>query len=84
MSDPTHSPYIDIVEVGLSSTGKTKIWHVVNKNDPENDIPGVIKWSGAWRKYVFHSELAFYDHKCLRQIADFLEHATADHRSAKS
>jgi hypothetical protein len=75
------SPYIDIVEVGTSPTGKTKIWHVVNKRDPQNDIPGIIKWNGGWRKYVYYSGEAFYDWQCLRQIADFIEVETARHRA---
>lgn len=79
----TVSPYIDIIEVGTSPSGKTKVWHVVNKRDPEHDIPGVIKWSGAWRKYVYHSELAFYDSVCLRQIADFMSEQTVLHRAIK-
>jgi len=78
------SPYIDIVHVGNSPSGKTKIFHVVNKRDPEHDVPGVIKWSGAWRKYVYHSDLAFYDAQCLRQIADFIESETNAHNAKRS
>jgi hypothetical protein len=77
MSDAV-SPYIDIVEAGTSSTGKTKIWHVVNKTH-DDDQPGIIRWHGAWRKYVYESGPAFYDAKCLRQIADFIERATQEH-----
>jgi hypothetical protein len=73
------SPYIDIVEVGTSKSGITKIWHVVNKNNPD-DIPGVIAWNGGWRKYVYYSGDAYYDWQCLRQIADFIEAKTRDHR----
>lgn len=78
------SPYIDIIQVGVSPSGKTKIWHVVNKRDPENDVPGVIKWNGGWRKYVYHSDLAFYDPQCMRQIADFMEAETAAHVTKRS
>jgi hypothetical protein len=77
------SPYIDIVEVGTSPSGKTKIWHVVNKRDPANDVPGVIKWHGGWRKYVYYSGEAFYDWQCLRQIANFIEDATNIHKADK-
>ncbi len=73
------SPYIDIIEVGTSPSGKTKIWHVVNKEHGPGDNPGVIKWHGPWRKYVYHSDEAFYDAKCLYHIADFLERVTAEH-----
>jgi hypothetical protein len=74
------SPYIDIVEVGTSPSGKTKIWEVRNKRDPENDIPGIIKWNGGWRKYVYYSGEAFYDWQCLRQIANFIEDQTTIQR----
>lgn len=77
------SPYIDIVEVGTSPSGKTKVWHVVNKRDPENDVPGIIKWNGGWRKYVYYSGEAFYDWQCLRQIANFIEDQTTIHKEAK-
>jgi len=74
------SPYIDIVEAGTSDSGKTKIWYVVNKRDP-SDTPGIIKWNGGWRKYVYYSGEAYYDWACLRQIADFIEAATLEHKS---
>lgn len=76
------SPYIDIVEVGVSASGKTKIWHVVNKRSAD-DIPGIIKWHGGWRKYVYYSTEAFYDWQCLRQIADFIEDQTTIHRESQ-
>lgn len=77
------SPYIDIVEVGTSVSGLTKVFEVRNKRDPEHDIPGIIKWNGGWRKYVYHSGEAFYDAQCLRQIANFCEDQTTIHRESK-
>lgn len=72
------SPYIEIVETGLSATGKTKVFEVRNasRND---DIPGIIRWHGAWRGYVYECEDSFYDAKCLRQIATFIEQANQEH-----
>lgn len=81
MSVETVKKYVNITEAGASSTGKTKIWHVTGKGGAADGI-GVIKWSGAWRKYVYHSDLAFYDADCLRLIADFCEAATKDHNHA--
>lgn len=78
MSDS--SPYIDIVHVGPSDSGKTQIYHVINKKNGPGDTPGIIKWSGGWRKYVYHSDPAFYDSKCLAQISEFLARATEDHK----
>lgn len=74
------SPYIEIVEVGKSPTGKTKIFEVRNKTRPD-DTPGIIKWHGAWRGYAYFTDDAYYDAKCLRQIADFIEDANRAHRS---
>lgn len=74
------SKYIEIIEAGTSPSGKTKIWHVINK-DQQIEI-GLIRWHGPWRKYVFEQpEGAFYDWECLRMIADFIETATKDHRN---
>lgn len=74
------SPYIDIVHMGPSSSGKTQVWYVINKGNGIEDTPGIIKWSGGWRKYVYHSGPAYYDTTCLKQISDFLLQATEDHK----
>lgn len=70
--DPEHSPYIDIVEVGKSPTGRTKIFEV--RNVHRHDIePGIIKWHGPWRGYAYFVDAdTVHDDKCLRQIADFV------------
>lgn len=73
--------YIDITYMGQSESGKTSIWYVRNKSDPENDIPGIIKWNGAWRKYVYYTHPSFYDANCLREIADFIEHQMDMHKN---
>ena len=79
MSD-NKSPYIEFRDGGLSPSGKTRIWTVHNINT--NEEIGYIRWAGNWRKYVFEDYgPSYYDWKCLRQIADFIESATADHRS---
>lgn len=74
-----HSPYIEISPDGFSKSGKTKVWRVHNRDTGEEI--GYIRWAGNWRKYVFEDyQASYYDWKCLRQIADFCEKATADHR----
>lgn len=82
-----HKPVSEFIEfrlVGSSPSAKTKIWHVINTmRDPEDYI-GHISWSGAWRKYVYHSPAeSYYDWECLRLIADFIEARTLEHREAK-
>jgi hypothetical protein len=37
----------------IHDTGRTKVWEVRNSND--GSYLGVVKWHGAWRKYVLDS-----------------------------
>ena len=81
MSD--HSPYIDIVEDGVSASGKTKIWQIFNKHTGENI--GCIRWHGPWRGYVYEAPPSgnisyIYDAKCLAQISEFITAVNADHK----
>lgn len=77
------SPYIEIVQTCTSASGKTKIWEVRNISDDhhQDDAPGVIRWHGPWRGYVYECEASIYDAKCLRQIADFIDAANKEHRN---
>lgn len=73
------SPYIEVREAGLSKSGKTKVWSVHNIHTGEEI--GYIRWQGSWRKYVFEDYgPSYYDWQCLRQIADFIERATLEHK----
>lgn len=73
------SEFIKFVEIGRSKSGLTKIWRVVNTNG-RDDLTGIIRWHGAWRKYVYECDSSFYDWDCLRLIADFIEGQTVEHR----
>lgn len=77
MSTESVKKYVNFQHIGFSPTGKTKIWAVTGKNGAEDGI-GLIKWHGAWRKYCYFSDEAFYDWDCLRLIADFCESVTKD------
>ena len=81
MSVESVKKWVDILPIGESPTGKTKIWGVKSYRD-EGSI-GIIKWHGAWRKYVYHSDEAFYDWDCLRLIANFCEEQTLGHQHIK-
>lgn len=61
---------------------KTKVWWVVNKHD---DVHlGWVGWFGKWRKYAFYPKLdTVYEQVCLRDIADFCESATKEHRAMR-
>ena len=76
------SPYIKIVQVGTSKSGLTKVYEVRNTSSGTHgeDVPGIIKWHGPWRGYVYECEASFYDAKCCRQIADFIDVANAEHK----
>jgi len=62
-----------------SPSGKTKVWIVATK---EGERLGEIRWYGGWRSYVFHpSEATIFEKDCLRNIADFIQAKTAEHKS---
>jgi len=70
------------VSRGLS--GKTGRFTVANRKN--NDVLGVILWYGPWRQYVFVPTLSYetiYSPGCLRDIADFVQETTAEHRREK-
>lgn len=67
---------VSIEQIGLSTSGRTKIFGVYSKKDIERGLDGdigIIKWHGPWRKYVYETGESFYDVDCLRYIADFIE-----------
>lgn len=75
--------YIEILFTRSSPTGKTDIFHVRNR---ENTVLlGAISWFGPWRKYCFYPtpgpEEMVFEWTCLREIADFCESKTKEHRS---
>ena len=61
---------------------KTKVWWVVSKYD---DIQlGTIAWFSRWRKYSFFPKGdTVYEWVCLREIADFCEKQTKEHKAKK-
>ncbi len=69
---------------GTSESGKTKEWRVQPKDRPGlAACVGIVKWYGPWRKYTFtpYSHTVF-EQDCLRDIADFCEQRTKDHKAA--
>lgn len=80
MSKKSVEEYIRIDEDGVSPSGVTKRWRVINKRT--NEKVGAIKWYGGFRKYCFFPEddTLLYDSDCLRLIADFLDAHNQLHR----
>lgn len=75
------SPFIEIVQTGVSKTGRTKVFEVRNTTRTD-DVPGSIIWHGPWRGYVYQCDQdTIYDSKCLKQIADFIEAANAEQKT---
>lgn len=62
--------YLNFVDISdRIPTKKTKTFEVQNKS---GQVLAEIKWSGAWRKYVFHSWEAQYDTGCMNEIIEFI------------
>lgn len=75
--------YIDFKFLNQSPTGKTKIWEVLTKEERPITL-GSVKWFGRWRAYAFHPEHdTLFEKSCLRDIADFCEYETINHRRQK-
>lgn len=59
--------------------GKTDVWNVVTKRG--SDILGYVEWYAPWRKYAFNpGGYTGYEEVCLREIADFCEARTKEHK----
>lgn len=66
----------------MSSSGKTKVWEV---QTTENNLTlGYIRWFGSWRRYAFFPNFkSVFEWTCLRDIANFCEEKTREHRTNK-
>jgi hypothetical protein len=71
--------FLKIVEVGLTSSGKTKIFNVRTQDDRHL---GSILWHAPWRRYCFYPvENTLFDYGCMNQIAEFIEQQMAERRT---
>lgn len=61
---------------------KTRTWEV--RSVEHGSLLGEVGWFGAWHGYVFaaDSRACIFEQRCLRDIADFVERRTLDHRRA--
>lgn len=76
---PASKSYIAFVEV--PAPGVTKRWEVRTKAN--ECVIGRISWSTAWRKYSLGPAYPTdWDEGCLREVADFLETQTREHKDA--
>ena len=74
--------WIEFVYIGKSESGKTDLWSVITK-DGLGKL-GVVEWYSRWRKYGFSPEQrTIFEEDCLRDIADFCEAKTKEHRAVR-
>ena len=60
---------------------RTVVWRV--RPQGEALTLGLVQWFSHWRKYCFFPcEPTVFDANCLREIADFCETRTQEHRTA--
>lgn len=83
MTPPGQSgKYLEIEHFGFSESGKTSFFQVLTKD--RTTRLGMVSWYAPWRKYVFESSGGMvYDANCLREIADFTERTTKEHRDGR-
>ena len=75
--DATHI-YFDFVT--RSKSGKTLEYHVMTNDG--TDCLGSVNWFGRWRCYSFNPwPGTVFEKTCLREIADFCERLTKEHRA---
>jgi len=77
------SKWIEFKHYPPKPNRKTATWMVINKDT--RAVIGCIGWDCGWRKYVFnpyHSTM--YEEDCLRDIANFVENETKQHRNRRA
>lgn len=58
----------------------TKLWNVGSAFNTGVWV-GQVRWYSHWRKYTFYpAPESTFDPACLREIADFCENRTEEHR----
>ena len=74
-----HGTHVNFVMTGRSTTGKTIVWLVQARKG--GDHLGYVRWMARWRKYCFYPEPnCIFEETCLRDIADFIEARTFEHK----
>lgn len=73
--------YLIFAPLAVRPEMKTRIWAVKPKT---GGIIGTVRWFGPWRQYALFPVMnSIYERQCLRDIADFCERKTKEHRSAR-
>jgi hypothetical protein len=78
----THIYFCNLGKTGQG--GRIRITNIYEVLTEDNVKLGEIRWFGRWRCYSFFPFTdTLYEHTCLRDIADFCETVTKEHRAAK-
>ncbi len=79
--------YIIFVAAEIPKRQKTLRWWVIPKDShicAESAI-GDIKWFGGWRAYCFFPRAhCVFEQICMREISDFIEARTKEHKRKKA
>lgn len=72
--------FLTFAENGRSASGKTKLFTVMSA---AGGVLGWVSWYAPWRKYcaAVSSPDNIFDPTCLREIADFCEKQTKEHKA---
>jgi hypothetical protein len=60
---------------------KTLRWLVTTAD--ARAVLGTVAWYSRWRGYAFYPTPSIFEEDCLREIADFCEARTREHRAAR-
>jgi hypothetical protein len=75
--------WIRFVYFSRSDSGLTSRWKVVRSNG--DSVLAWIAWYAPWRRYAMHAiEGIVFDATCLREIADFCETETREHKDGRA
>lgn len=81
----TLGTYIQFEDTCGSKSGITRVFGVYTL-DGGAELLGRVEWAGRWRKYVFspaRTTALIFEEVCLREIAEFIETKTREHRAAR-
>jgi hypothetical protein len=63
--------YVSFYKLKRPMDRKTDMWEIISINQVQL---GIIRFSGAWRQYVFESfDGTYWSYGCLEQVIEFLK-----------
>jgi hypothetical protein len=76
--------WLEFSERSVPAKQVTRHWVVGTKT---GDYLGEVRWFPAWRKYAFtpsaSSAVVWFEQDCLREIAQFIEDRTREHKKSR-